>query len=191
MTAHKHDPLDPGYRFCPKCGGSLEKRVVEAHDPRERLFCARCGFIFYLDPKLSVGTIVRGGEGFLLLRRAINPGYGRWVFPGGYVDRGETVEEAAAREALEETGVRIALGRLVDIYSYARRAIVVIVYEATAVSGEPHATPEALEVRWFAPDAVPWGELAFPSTRSAMRDYFNRNGLADAVPLDLDPGEEF
>ncbi len=188
---HEFDPLDPGYRFCPRCGGSLEKRVVEPHDPRERLHCARCGFIFYLDPKLSVGTIVRGGEGFLLLRRAIDPGYGSWVFPGGYVDRGETVEEAAAREALEETGVQIALGPLVGIYSYARRGIVVIVYEATVVSGEPHETPEALEVRWFAPGAVPWNELAFPSTRSALRDYFDRYGLAGAVPRPPDPARGF
>jgi ADP-ribose pyrophosphatase YjhB (NUDIX family) len=190
MDPHPH-AADPGYRFCPRCGGELQLRVVEAHDPRERLACGRCGFVFYIDPKVAVGTIVRGEGGFLLLRRAIEPGRGKWVFPGGYVDRGETLGDAAVREALEETGVRIALGRLLNVYSYALRGIVMIVYEAEAVAGDPRATPEALEAVWFGAADVPWKDLAFPSTRAALRDYFLAHGLESLIPGDFDPGEEF
>jgi len=191
MATHPHAPLDPGYKFCPMCGGGLGKRVVEAHDPRERLVCSVCGFVFYIDPKVAVGTIVKGEEGFLILRRAIEPGYGKWVFPGGYVDRGESPEEAAVREALEETGLGIRLGGLVNIYSYARRGIIMIIYEAEATGGQARLSPESLDVRWVTADRIPWLDLAFPSTRAAFRDYFQRHGLERHVPEDFDPGEEF
>ena len=190
MTSHFH-PVDPGYRFCPKCGGALTKRIVEPHDPHERLVCGRCGFIFYIDPKVAVGTIVRSEAGFLLLRRSIEPGYGKWVFPGGYVDRGETLQAAAVREALEETGVAITLGRLIDVYSYPMRSIIMIIYEAAVESGSARVMPESLEVGWFAPSEIPWNDLAFPSTRVAFRDYFLRHGLAELIPEGLDPGAEF
>jgi ADP-ribose pyrophosphatase YjhB (NUDIX family) len=173
------------------CAGELTKRIVESHDPRERLVCTRCSFVFYVDPKVAVGTIVRGEEGFLLLKRAIEPGYGKWTFPGGYVDRGETLEAAAIRETLEETGVTVTLPRLLRVYSYPRRSIIMIVYEAAHSGGVARATPEALEVRWCPPSDVPWCDLAFPSTRVSFRDYFAANGLGAHVPPDLDPGEEF
>jgi len=191
MATHPHAPLEPDYKFCPKCGGALQRRIVEAHDPRPRLVCTSCGFIFYIDPKVAVGTVVRGEKGFLLLRRAIEPGYGKWVFPGGYVDRGESLEGAAVREALEETGLDVRLGPLVNIYSYSMRGIIMIIYEAEAAAGDPKVNMESLELRWAGPSEIPWDDLAFPSTRSAFRDYFLRHGLSDHVPPGLDPGEEF
>ena len=97
------------YRFCPTCGGSLEQRSLKASDP-DRLVCAQCGFVFYLDPKVAVGTIIETPDSRLVLvRRAIEPGYGLWVFPGGYVDRGEALTAAAIREAREESGLDIRL----------------------------------------------------------------------------------
>ena len=138
-----------------------------------------------------MGTIVRGGEGFLLLKRSIEPGYGKWTFPGGYVDRGETLEQAAIRETLEETGVTVKLGRLLKVYSYSHRSIIMCVYDADAVGGSARVTPEALDVRWYPPSEIPWRELAFPSTRASFRDYFLANGLEAHVPIDFDPGEEF
>ena len=105
------------FRFCPVCGGRFERRVLRGGEP-ERLVCTACGFILYLDPKVAVGTIVRDdGERVLLLRRAIEPGYGKWVFPGGFVDRGEVVEQAAIREAREETGLDVTLVALLGVYS--------------------------------------------------------------------------
>ena len=106
----------------------------------------RCDFVFYLDPKIAVGTIIRtADERLVLVRRAIDPGYGKWVFPGGYVDRGEPLTTAAIREAREECGLDVRLDGLVNIYSYAGRAPVIVVYAATALSGTLAVDEEGLE----------------------------------------------
>ena len=136
--------------------------------------CDACGFVFYLDPKVAVGAIFESAGGIVLLRRGIEPGYGRWVFPGGYVDRGETLEAAARREALEEVNAEIRITRLLNAYSYAGRPVVVVVYAAEAVGGALRAGEEAIEVRAFEPKAIPWDDLAFPSTRDALRDFLNQ-----------------
>jgi ADP-ribose pyrophosphatase YjhB (NUDIX family) len=158
------------YRFCPACGGALEARSLKAGEP-ERLVCARCGFVFYLDPKVAVGTIIRTSDGgIVLVRRAIEPGYGLWVFPGGYVDRGEELRAAAIREAREECGLDVRIDRLINVYSYAGTAPVIIVYAATAIGGELCNDEECLEARVFRPQDIPWGSLAFRSTSEALRD---------------------
>lgn len=159
------------YRFCPSCGGPLEARSLKAGEP-ERLVCARCGFVFYLDPKVAVGTIIETSDGgIVLVRRAIEPGYGLWVFPGGYVDRGEEVRVAAIREAREECGLEVRLDRLINVYSYAGSAPVIIVYAATALAGELCSDEECLEARVFRPHEIPWNELAFRSTQEALREH--------------------
>lgn len=155
------------------CGARLEPRVLKTGEPM-RLVCtsSTCGFVFYLDPKLAVGTIVRMPDGGIVLaRRAIEPGFGQWVFPGGYVDRGEEVRLAALREAREEAGIDIAIDGLVGIYSYPGTTAVIIVYSATWTSGALAIDDESSEIRTFAPDALPWDEMAFPSTRDSLRDY--------------------
>ena len=166
---HPHDT--PTYRYCPVCGGQLESRVLKATEPK-RLVCDTCGFVFYLDPKLAVGTIISDDDGrIVLVRRAIEPGYGKWVFPGGYVDRGEEVQLAAIREAREECGLDVRIERLLNVYSYAGRTPVILVYVARAVGGCLACDDEGLEARYFDRDAIPWDELAFRSTRQALRDY--------------------
>jgi ADP-ribose pyrophosphatase YjhB (NUDIX family) len=167
----RHDDGAGPYRHCPRCGGGLDERRILEHEP-PRLVCGACGFVFYLDPKVAVGTICRTAGGVVLLRRGIDPGYGKWVFPGGYVDRGESVEEAARREAREEIGAVIRLVRLLNVYSYPGSPVVVIVYEAEIHGGELRGGEEALEVKVFAPDQIPWDELAFRSTREALRAFF-------------------
>lgn len=167
---HPHDDAHT-YRFCPRCGGALDRRLLKPTEP-ERLVCSRCGFVFYLDPKIAVGTIIRSSSArIVLVRRAIEPGYGRWVFPGGYVDRGEPLAAAAVREAREECGLKIRLDGMVNIYSYPGRAAVVVVYAATETGGSLSADDECLEAAEFEPAALPWDELAFRSTREALRDY--------------------
>jgi ADP-ribose pyrophosphatase YjhB (NUDIX family) len=158
------------------CGGTLEPRVLKVTEPK-RLVCTSqaCGFVFYLDPKIAVGTIIRMPDRrILLVRRAIEPGYGKWVFPGGYVDRGEEIQMAAIREAREEAGVEVRLDHLVNIYSYAGRTPIIVVYAATWTTGEPATDDEGLETRAFDVDTLPWEELAFRSTREALRDYLSR-----------------
>ena len=165
-----HD--DPGaFLFCPRCAGPLERRQLKPTEP-ERPVCARCGFVYYLDPKVAVGTIIRTPSSRLVLvRRAIEPGYGKWVFPGGYVDRGEELMAAAHREAREESGLDIRLEGLVNIYSYRGRVPVIVVYAATALGGTLQHDDEGLEIAEFADDAIPWDELAFRSTREGLQDY--------------------
>jgi 8-oxo-dGTP diphosphatase len=167
---HAHDEAH-AFRFCPCCGGTLERRLLKATEP-ERLVCAQCAFVFYLDPKIAVGTIITTGRGgIILVRRAIDPGYGKWVFPGGYVDRGEPLTTAAIREAREECGLDVRLDGLVNIYSYAGRAPVIVVYAGTAMAGTLTLDEESLEAKEFDPDSIPWDELAFRSTGDGLRDY--------------------
>jgi ADP-ribose pyrophosphatase YjhB (NUDIX family) len=162
---------DAAYRFCPVCGGPLEARALKASEPT-RLVCIRCGFVFYLDPKVAVGTIITDErDQIVLVRRAIEPGYGKWVFPGGYVDRGEEVRIAAVREAREETGLEIRIDDLVNVYSYPGRAPVIIVYSATLIGGCLACDDEGLEAGFFTPADLPWDALAFRSTHEALQEF--------------------
>jgi mutator protein MutT len=181
-TINQHPRFaDLEYEFCPKCGGRLEPKLIKQGEP-ERLVCSRCRFIFFLDPKVAAGTIFRLDGKIALARRAIDPGYGKWVFPGGFVDRGETVEGAARREAHEEVGVEVELRELVGIYSYPGKPIIVIVFAAEVLCGELQAADECLEVRLFTPEDIPWDELAFSSIRDALRDYVRR--YTSTIPPD-------
>ena len=173
MAEANLDPHDEShaYRFCLRCGGPLERRLLKSTEP-ERPVCLQCGFVLYLDPKIAVGTIIRqAAERIVLVRRAIEPGYGKWVFPGGYVDRGEPLTVAAVREAREECGLHVRLDGLVNIYSYAGRTAVVVVYAATAIGGTLCVDEECRETAEFATPEIPWEELAFHSTQEALRDY--------------------
>ncbi|MGH9383766.1 MAG: NUDIX domain-containing protein [Vicinamibacterales bacterium] len=170
---HEHGPGGT-FRFCPVCGSRLELRELKTADPK-RLVCMGdgCGFVFYLDPKVAVGTIIRSNDGrrIVLVKRAIEPGFGKWVFPGGYVDRGEDIREAAIREAREEAGLEVRLDRLINVYSYTGRVPVIIVFAATQIGGVLAVDDEGLEAREFEPDEIPWDDLAFRSTREALREY--------------------
>jgi|SRR5215470_8137022 len=164
-------PLD--YRFCPRCAGGLAPRTIKEGEP-PRLVCGACSFIFYIDPKVAACTICMVDGGIVLARRGIDPEKGKWVFPGGFVDRGESVADAAVRETREEVNLRVSLLGILDAYSFPGSDIVVIVYAADVVGGTLEACDECIEVRTFTPETIPWDDLAFPSTRAALRDYVHR-----------------
>lgn len=167
---HDHDDGSVPYRHCPRCGAEMALRRHVAHDP-PRLTCPACAFVFYLDPKIASGVIATVGDGIVLARRGIAPRVGYWGFPSGYVDRGERVDDAAVREAREEVGAEVAIDRLVGIYSYTGRPVVVVVYAGRVVGGAVAAGHETTEVGVFSPPEIPWDSLAFPSTRDALRDF--------------------
>lgn len=137
----------------------------------KRFLCGRCKFIAYLNPCVVAGAIPMRRGKILLLRRGIEPMKGSWTFPAGYVEIGETVADAAVREAKEETRVTIKTERVLGVYSYDFSGVAVVVYLAKYVSGKAGTTPESLEVREFLPSEIPWHDLAFPSTRDALTDW--------------------
>jgi ADP-ribose pyrophosphatase YjhB (NUDIX family) len=110
----------------------------------------------------------------MLIRRGIAPGYGRWAQPGGFLEIDETVEEAAARETREETGLEIELGEIVGLYSRLAAEVVTVVFEARIVGGEASITPESLETRPFKPADIPWPDIAFETSVRALRDWVAR-----------------
>lgn len=165
--------METEYEFCPRCAGRFEYRTLKEGDP-ERLVCGACGFVFYLGPKLVAGAIVELDGGMVLIQRAIEPGYGLWTFPGGFVERGEVAEAAAARETLEETGLEIEVTRIVGLYTYEDQAPAIAVFAARVTGGEPVPLDETLDVRVFPRKGLPWAEMAFPSTEHALKDYLRR-----------------
>ena len=168
---HAHHHHGGGrYRFCPRCGGGLTPRILKSNEP-ERLVCGKCSFIFYQDPKVVAGTICTLDGGVVLLRRGIEPAMGKWVFPGGYVDRGESATEAAARETLEESRLEVAPRSLLGVYSYPKSPNIIIVYVADVVGGTLAAGDESTEAGTFPLSRIPWEDLAFPSTVEALQDF--------------------
>jgi len=109
--------------------------------------------------------------GIVLLKRGVEPALGKWVFPGGYVDRGESVRDAAVRETKEESQLDVKLGPLLNVYSYPRSPNVIVVYTAEVIGGELTAADESVEARIFSSNELPWRELAFDSTKDALNDY--------------------
>jgi ADP-ribose pyrophosphatase YjhB (NUDIX family) len=168
--------------FCSNCGARLAFGAVDGED-RERLACAACGHIAYVNPRLVVTTlpITDAGE-IVLIRRGLEPGLGSWAQPGGFLEIDETVAEGAVRETLEETGLVVDPGEIVGFYTRLEAAVVVVAFEARVVGGEARVSREALEVRPFEAAAIPWDGIAFKTTYYALSDW-----LARRHP-DLEPG---
>lgn len=160
--------------FCSRCGASLRYGDVPGED-RQRLWCDACGHIVYVNPRLVVTTfpVTEAGE-IVLIRRGIEPGRGEWAQPGGFLEVDETVHQAAIRETWEETGLLVEPGELIGLYTRLEAAVVTLAFEARIVGGTPAPTPEATEIRAYAPDALPWSELAFRTTTWALRDWIDR-----------------
>ena len=148
----------------------MDQKIIKTNEPR-RLVCQMCSFIFYQDPKVVAGTVFTLNGGIVLLKRGVEPSIGKWVFPGGYVDRGESVQDAAVRETKEESLLDVKLGPLLNVYSYPGSPNVVVVYTAEVVGGTLAAADESTDAAVFAAKDVPWAELAFDSTKDALNDY--------------------
>jgi ADP-ribose pyrophosphatase YjhB (NUDIX family) len=168
------DWLETMVRFCSRCGVELTFGQIEGEE-RDRLACPSCGFVFYVNPRLVVTTLPITDRGeVMLISRGIAPGYGMWAQPGGFLEIDETVREAAIRETLEETGLHVEPLEIIGLYSRIQAAVVVVAFEARVVGGEPLVTRESLETRPFAPEAIPWQQIAFETSIRALRDWVAR-----------------
>ena len=147
-------------KFCTSCAALLEMRDVEGHS---RPVCTNCGRVVYHDPKVAATCVVERQGSVLMIQRNNQVGYGLWSMPGGYVDRGEVVEEAAEREVKEETGLMVEVQRLVGLFSEPGNPVVVVAYTAQEIGGLLAPGPEAQDVGFFRLDKLP--ELAFPRDR--------------------------
>ena len=167
--------LADSIRFCSRCGTKLRFGAIDGED-RHRSHCPSCGHIAYVNPRLVVTVLPIADDGkVILIRRGIEPGLGLWAQPGGFLEIDETVNEAAVREAMEETGLLILPGEIVGLYTRLEAAVVVLVFEASVIGGAPTLTTEATEIRSFDPGELPWPELAFKTTHWALVDWLARH----------------
>ena len=145
-------------------------RQIPDGDNRERLVCADCGHIAYDNPKVVVGTVIVADDQVLMCRRAIEPRRGFWTLPAGYLEHGETLQEGAAREAMEEAGVQIVLDGILGVFSVARIGQVQVIFRGRFADPARHfaAGEESLEVALFSWERIPWEAIAFPSVRWAL-----------------------
>lgn len=159
-------------------------RHIPEGDNRERDVCADCGHIAYENPKVVVGAVVVSGTSVLLCRRAIEPRRGFWTLPAGYMELGETLEEGAARETMEEAKAKIVIEGILGVFTIARIGQVQVIFRASfADANAPHfaAGPESLEVGLFEWDRIPWDTIAFPSVRWALHAWHdNPSGVLGA-----------
>ncbi|WP_137176616.1 NUDIX domain-containing protein [Roseomonas sp. AR75] len=164
------------------------RRIPEGED-RERLTCADCGYIAYENPKIVTGSVVAVDGRVMLCRRAIEPRRGFWTIPAGYMELGETVEEAARREAREEACAEIAIEGVLALYSIARIGQVQVLFRAHLATPGFAAGAESLEVRLFAWEEIPWEELAFPSVHWVLNAW-RETGDGPLGPPRTNPAED-
>ncbi len=154
--------------FCPACGAPLE---LQERFGKVRPVCTVCGHVVFFDPKVATVAFLKMDDRVLLVKRGVDPGKGRWAFPAGFVDAGESPEEATRREVLEETGLSISRLRLLDVFSRNAHdggtADIIIAYAADPASGELHPDDDVDAAAWFDKDHLP--EMVFATTETLVR----------------------
>jgi ADP-ribose pyrophosphatase YjhB (NUDIX family) len=160
-----------GIKHCKACGAAVGYSVP-ADDNRERAVCSACATIHYENPINVVGTVPVWGEQVLLCRRNIEPRYGFWTLPAGFLEIGETTAEGAVRETTEEAGARIELQGLFTVLNVVRVAQLHLYYRARLHDTDFAPGPESIEARLFHEHEIPWEELAFRTVRETLNCYF-------------------
>ncbi|MDA1189943.1 MAG: NUDIX domain-containing protein [Chloroflexi bacterium] len=158
--------MQHGIKFCQHCGNRLSEASIEG---KTRQHCAECGHVVFLDPKLAAVVLIGEERRLLMVKRGVEPALGAWAFPSGYVDRGESVEQAAVREVQEETGLVVELNTMVGLYSRAESHVVLAVYDARITGGGLRAGYDAEEVDWFSLGKLP--PLPFPHDTQILSDW--------------------
>ncbi len=180
--------------FCSQCGERVATKVPPG-DNRERFVCDHCGTIHYENPRNVVGCICEWQGKILLCRRSIEPRSGYWTAPAGFMENGETVEDGAMREVREEAMAEVDLGTMLAVVNVPHVNQVHIMFRATLIEGRFGAGEETLEAELFAPQDIPWEEIAFPSVTYSLKRYLQdrksgHNGLhITRVPRLRRPGK--
>ncbi|WDP90270.1 MAG: NUDIX hydrolase [Desulfobacter sp.] len=166
--------------YCSQCGGPMTQRIPE-DDDHIRDVCSRCGHVHYENPKLVVGTIPVSGEKILMCRRNIEPRKGKWTLPAGYLENGESVQDGAVRETLEETRARVALLGPYRMFNILFVDQIYMMFRAELLSNDFGPTPESTEVRLFSEDEIPWDEIAFEVINRTLVDFFKDRAAGSAA----------
>jgi ADP-ribose pyrophosphatase YjhB (NUDIX family) len=159
-------------KHCRNCGQGVVYRVPDDGDTRERAVCPGCGTIHYENPLNVVGTVPYWGDKVLLCKRNIEPRWGKWTLPAGFMELGETTVEGAARETDEEAGAQFEMEDLLSVVSVPRVGQVHLFYRARLLSDRFDPGHETLEARLFAEGDIPWDEIAFKTVRETLLRYF-------------------
>ena len=157
--------------FCSHCGRAVSVKIP-ADDNRERFVCDHCGTIHYQNPNNVCGAILTHGDRVLLCKRAIEPRYGLWTLPAGFMENEETVAEAAAREAMEEANAQTDQLSLFGVFSMPYISQVYLMFHGQLTSAEISAGFESLEVGLFTREEIPWDELAFPVVTHSLKLFY-------------------
>ena len=159
-------------RFCTQCGSDRIAQRIPDGDDHVRDVCDACGHVHYFNPKIVVGALPVWGDRVLLCKRAIEPRYGKWTLPAGFMEENETLEDGASRETLEEASARIRIEGLYTVLSLPDISQVYMLYRATLADLNFAAGTESLEVALFTEQEIPWDELAFRTISTTLRHYF-------------------
>lgn len=164
----------PAIKFCCQCGSPVKHAIPDDGDTRVRAICPSCGFVHYQNPLNVVGCIPVTDDGRILLcKRNIEPRWGKWTLPAGFMELDETTSEGAAREMDEEAGAQIAMGRLFSVISVPRVGQVHLFYCARLLSESFNPGHETIEARLFEPKDIPWDELAFRTVSTTLQRYLD------------------
>jgi ADP-ribose pyrophosphatase YjhB (NUDIX family) len=163
--------------FCSHCGERVALRIPNG-DNVARHVCDACGTIHYQNPKLVVGCVAELDGSIVLCRRGIEPRRGFWTMPAGFMENGETLQQAAARESREEALIDVDIGSLLAVVHVLHAHQVHVFFRGTLRSPDYGAGVESLEVKLVRPPEIPWPELAFPSTEFALRRYLDDRAAA-------------
>lgn len=156
--------------FCSSCGARVAQRIPPGDD-LPRYVCDACNTIHYQNPKVVAGCIPEWDDRILMCRRAIEPRAGFWTLPAGFMENGETTEEAAARETLEESGADVEIGQLYSVFSVPRINQVYIMFRGRMRTGDFRVGAESLDVKLLDVSQIPWDDLAFPVMRIVLERY--------------------
>ncbi len=170
--------------FCSMCGHSTQ-RIIPAGDTHQRDVCTQtqCAFIHYENPKIIVGTLPIWKNKVLLCKRAIEPRKGYWTLAAGFMEMGETCEQGAHRETLEEAGAQVKLRQLLAVLSLPHTSQVHLFYSADLIDGVFEAGLESLEVALFSYEDIPWTELAFATVTRTLEHYFSHADTPNMTQL--------